>query len=234
MKIAFQVRGAARVWPVLLLMVSQLVWAAVSEDKKRVIEARAKADAELAAQEAECQQRFAVTPCLLEARERHRAIVDPLRRDELMIDERERRQRGAERQEHLKRKALAAREAASAASAIEPLDADSPTSKPLLPIRPRLRSASEQGASVASSPALPAETASESPRAKARHPRSNKHLGAAPDPAAQQRAQERVQQFEERRARVLERNAERNAKKPPAAPLPVPGAVAASAPAGAR
>lgn len=232
MKIALQVRDAARVWPVLLLMTAHLVWAAASEDKKRVIEARAKADAELAAQEAECQQRFAVTPCLLDARERHRAIVDPLRRDELLIDERERRQRGAERQEHLKRKAAAAREAASAASAAEPLDTGASAGKPLLPIRPRLRASSEQEPTAVSDPALASEAASEPVRAKDRHPHGNKRQVAAPDPAAQQRAQERVRQFEERRERVRARNAERNAKKPAAAPLPVPGV--ASAPAAAR
>ena len=232
MKIALQVRSAARAWPVVLLMATQLVWAGASEDKKRVIEARAKADAELASQEAECQQRFAVTPCVLEARERHRAIVDPLRRDELMIDERERRQRGADRQEHLKRKAEAAREAASAASAAEPAETGTPTSKPLLPMRRHLRSDSAQGAAAASGPASVGEAVSEPVRAKARHTHSNKHAGSTPDPAAEQHAQERVRQFEERRARVLERNAERNAKKPPATPLPVPGA--ASAPAAAR
>lgn len=234
MKITLRVRDAARLWPAVLLITTQLVCAAVSEDKKRVLEARAKAEAELAAQEAECRERFAVTPCLLDARERHRAIVEPLRRDELMIDERERRQRGAERQEHLKRKAAAAREAASAASAAESLETGVPSNKPLLPNRPRLRSASEQESAAPSDPAPPQEPASDAVRAKAHRSHSSKRLGTEPSPAAEQRAQERVRQFEERKQRVLNRNAERSAKKPPAAPLPVPGAASASLPASVR
>ena len=79
-----------------MLACCHLAVATVSEDRKRIAEARAQADAALAAQEAECKTRFAVTPCLLDAREQHRAIVDPLRRDQLTLDERERQQRAAE------------------------------------------------------------------------------------------------------------------------------------------
>ena len=205
------------------LMLDQSALAATSQDKKRIAEARAKADADLAAQEAECRTRFAVTPCLLDVREQHRAIVDPLRRDELAIDERERRQRAADRLEHLGRKAEAAREAASAAAAAPtPVVSDSEvkTGKPLLPIRSRLRSESASepmmaGGNAASSP-------STGPPATSRRAHTSKRLTPAPDPQAAQRAEDRVRQAEERRARVLARNAERNAKKPPAAPLPVP------------
>ncbi len=211
------------------LTLSPLAQAAASDDKKRIAEARAKADADLAAQEAECKTRFAVTPCLLDAREQHRAIVDPLRRDELTVDERERRQRAADRLRHLSRKAEAARVAASAAAATAasaPDVSDVTTGKPLLPIRPRLRSGSASepiaGGDAASAP-------SAEPLAKPRREHHSKRLTPAPDPQAAQRAEDRVRQAEERRARVLARNAERNAKKPPAAPLPVPaGAAAAS------
>lgn len=216
-------------WCVLALIaltLSPLAQAAASADKKRIAEARAKADADLAAQEAECKTRFAVTPCLLDARERHRAIVDPLRRDELTVDERERRQRAADRLGHLSRKAEAAREAASV-SASAPDASDVTTGKSLLPIRPRLRSGSASepvaGGDAASAP-------SAEPLAKPRRAHTSKRLTPAPDPQAAQRAEDRVRQAEERRARVLARNAERNAKKPPAAPLPVPaGAAPASA-----
>lgn len=213
-----------------MLACCQLAVATVSEDRKRIAEARANADADLAAEEAECQTRFAVTPCLLDAREKHRAIVDPLRRDQLTVDERERQQRATARREHLSRKAEAAREAASAAAAapaVEASDTGPRTTKPLLPIRPRLRSAE------VSSPEVAGDTVSapviEPPAAKGRRAHSSKRLTPAPDPNATQRAQDRVQQAEERRARVLARNAERKAKKPPAAPLPVPGASASAA-----
>lgn len=216
---------------VAMLVMCQLVGATTfAEDRKRVAEARAKADADLAAQEAECKTRFAVTPCLLDAREKHRAIVDPLRRDQLTVNERERQQRANDRREHLSRKAKAAAEAASAAAATpapEVSDAGSRTTKPLLPIRPRLRSAAASGpdttAEAASAPA------SEPSATKVRRAHSSKRLTPAPDPNAAQSAEDRVKQAEERRARVLARNAERNAKKPQAAPLPVPGAPASAA-----
>lgn len=219
----------------IVLTLSPLAQAATSEDKKRIAEARAKADADLAAEEAECTTRFAVTPCLLDAREKHRAIVDPLRRDELTVDERERRQRAADRLERLSRKAEAARVAASAAAATAasaPEGSDMTVGKPVLPIRPRLRSGSASepiaGADAASAP-------SAEPLAKPRRAHDAKRLTPAPDPQAAQRAEDRVRQLEERRARVLARNAERNAKKPPAATLPVPaGAAAASAPGASR
>ena len=213
-----------------MLACCQLAVATVAEDRKRIAEARAQADAALAAQEAECKTRFAVTPCLLDAREQHRAIVDPLRRDQLTLDERERQQRAADRREHLSLKAAAAREAASAAEAAsspEAADAGTRITKPLLPIRPRLRSAA---ASDAESPAEAASApASEPAPAKLRRAHSAKRLTPAPDPGAAQRAEDRVRQADERRARVLARNAERNAKKPPAPPLPVPGAPASAA-----
>lgn len=213
-----------------MLAVCQLAHATVAQDRKRIAEARAQADAALAAQEVECQTRFAVTPCLLDAREKHRGIVDPLRRDQLTLDERERQQRATDRRAHLSRKADAAREAASvaaAASAPDVADAGARTTKPLLPIRPRLRSA------AASGPQVTGETASapvsEPPPTKVRRAHAAKRLTRAPDPNAAQRAEDRVRQAEERRARVLARNAERAAKKPPAAPLPVPGASASAA-----
>lgn len=229
--------ASTRPWVLALaaLALSQFALAAASEDKKRIAEARARADADLATQEAECQTRFAVTPCLLDAREKHRAIVDPLRRDELTLDERERKQRAADRLGRLSRKAEAAREAAgvaAATSAPELSDTGTRTSKPLLPIRPRLRSGS------ASEPLTTGEAASapsaEPPPAKPRRAHASKRLTPAPDQDAAQRAEDRVRQAEERKARVLARNAERTAKKPPAAALPVPGDAAATTSSPAR
>ena len=212
---------------VAMLACCQLADATVSEDRKRIAEARAKADADLAAQELECQTRFAVTPCLLDAREQHRAIVGPLRRDQLTLDERERQQRAADRRQHLSRKANAAREAASAAAAASASQGPDVGTKPLLPIRPRLRSAAASGPETTEAAASAPVT--EPPPAKQRRAHSSKRLTPASDPGAAQRAGDRVQQAEERRARVLARNAERHAKKPPAAPLPIPGAPASAA-----
>ena len=215
---------------VVMLVCCQMALATVAQDKKRIAEARAQADAELVAQETECQTRFAVTPCLLDARAKHRAIVDPLRRDQLAIDERERQQRARDRLEHLSRKAVAAREAASAAvaaSAPEASDTGTRAGKSLLPIRPRLRSTAAAAPVVSDEKA--SAPASEPPAAKVRRAHTSKRLTPAPDPNAAQHADDRVRLADERRARVLARNAERNAKKPQATPLPVPGAPASAA-----
>ena len=202
--------------------------AAASEDRKRVAQARAQADADLAAQEAVCRQRFAVTPCLLDAREQHRAVVGPLQRDALLIDERERQQRAAVRLRRLERKAEAARRTASAAAAASASQASASaqrTVKATSPIRHRLRSGAEYPAGAGAVTAVDAGSApfGEPPPEQAR---PSKRLTPAPDPSAVQRAEDRVREAEARRARVLARNAERSAKKPPAASLPVPGASA--------
>lgn len=214
-------------WALALLSIGQLAWAADSSDKARINQARAQADAKLAAQEAECQQRFAVTDCVLAAREQHRAVVGPLRRDLLALDERERKQRAAERLERLRDKAESARNAASApVGSAAPSTASEPVTT-VAPIRPRLRLPESAGASQpgaeAAAPAASAPTASRPARQPA------KRLTPAPDPNAAQRAADREREAEAHRASVLKRNAERSAKKPPAAPLPVPGAASSGA-----
>lgn len=233
-------RPASVVVGVAMMVVCLGAVAAASDDKQRVVQARAQADADLAAQEALCSQRFAVTPCLLDAREQHRAIVEPLQRDQFTINERERAQRAAQRLRRLERKADAARRAAptaAAASTPKTSDAAQRTTKAALPVRHRLRSAS--GADDAGAAAVAPDAGSAPPRdplsVPASSARSSKRLTPAPDPSAVQRAEDRVRQAEERRARVQARNAERRAKKPSAAPLHVPGVTApASSPGLAR
>lgn len=202
--------------------------AADSALKQKLNEARAQADAALAAQEVECQTRFAVTPCLLDARARHREATEPIRRDLITLDERAREKRAEQRLQRVRAKSDAASAAAAAKAASAALAETADASKAQPKIRHRLRSASSAGSdAVSAEDAAQGALESSPPEAAASAPKRrppSKRLTAAPDPDAAKRSAERVRDAEARRERVLKRNAERHAKKPPAAPLSVPGA----------
>lgn len=218
-----------------LLVIGPAAWAGDAAEKARIHKARVEADAALAAQEAECRQRFVVTSCLIEARKQHRLVIAPLREESLQIDEKQRKQRAADRAERIRAKT----EAASGASADAPSAAASApstassraTPRPL--IRPRLRSVGPASATpLAEMPAaLPEPPGASSGVAEvmaADPTRAPKRPKPAPNPNALQESTDRLREIEARRDSVLKRNAERAAKKPPAAPLPVPGALPAA------
>lgn len=228
--------GSRTCWlAIALLAIGHAAWAGDAAEKARIHKARVEADAALAAQEAECRQRFVVTSCLIEVRKQHRLVVAPLREESLQIDEKQRKQRAADRAERIRAKT----EAASGSTADAPAVAASasstasPRSAPRPLIRPRLRSVGPASATpLAEMPAaLPASPSASSGVAEvmaADPTRSPKRHTPTPNPNALKESTDRLHEIEARRDSVLKRNAERAAKKPPAAPLPVPGALPAS------
>ena len=191
-----------------------------SSERERISKAKSDADAKLAQKEQECQERFAVTDCLIAARKEHRSAVEPLRKETLALDDKERKQRAAERNERVRAKT----ESASAAAASAGSSADGPT------VRPKIRSADSASASQfgASAVSVPAASSVMPPVImKADKPITPK--AQAPLPGSEDYQTLRVRQAEERRAAVLKKNAERDASKPPAKPLPLPGAAASAA-----
>jgi hypothetical protein len=215
-----------------LLVLSNVAWSSDASEKARINKARAEADATLAAQEAECRQRFVVNACLIEARQQHRAVVGPLKEELLVIEERRRKQRAAERAERIRAKAESAPSAGAAAAssvaAPAPSVASPRSAAPPL-IRPRLRSsapASEDPlADMPSAGPEPAAATSGVADVIAADPkRKSKRLTPMPDPNATKESADRAREIEARRESVLKRNAERAAKKAPSAPLPVPAA----------
>jgi hypothetical protein len=218
---------------VLLTMSAQPAMASDSSDKARINKAKAEADATLAAQEAECRQRFVVNACLIEARKQHRAVVGPLKEELLVIDERQRKQRAADRAERIRAKSEPASGAhdvsASAAGASQPPVA-SPRSAARSSIRPRLRSFGPDSAStpIAEMPAALPQPASAATGVgevmTAESVRTRKRMTPMPKPNALKESTDRARAIEERRDSVLKRNAEKAAKKAPSAPLPVPAA----------
>ncbi len=222
-----------------LLAICQTTWASDASDKARINKARAEADATLAAQEAECRQRFVVNACLIEARRQHRSVVEPLREELILIDERQRKQRAADRADRVRAKTesaatgMADTPAVSAAPAASALTPSASSRRPL--VRAKIRSiapeSDELPAGIAASETEEAiDKPSDSSGAVTEPSRAPKRLTPPPDPNALQKSTERLREIEARRDSVLKRNAERAARKPPSAPLPVPGSPAASQP----
>jgi hypothetical protein len=196
-------------------------WASDASERERINKAKSQADAKLAQKELECQERFAVTDCVLAARKEHRSVVEPLRKESLALDDKERKQRAAERTERLRAKAESASAAASTNAAAS---SDAPS------VRPKIRSAEAASASQlgASGVTMPAASSVMPPLIqKTDKPITPK--AQAPQPGSEDYQTLRVRQAEERRAAVLKKNAERDASKPPAKPLPVPGTAASGA-----
>jgi hypothetical protein len=152
-------------------------------------------------------------------------VVEPLRKESLALDDKERKQRAAERTERLRTKAESASAAASAnAAAASGSGSDAPS------VRPKIRSAEAASASQpgASAATIPAGSSAMPPLIqKTDRPITPK--AQAPQPGSEDYQTLRVRQAEERRAAVLKKNAERDANKPPAKPLPVPGTAASGA-----
>jgi len=206
-----------------VVMAHGTAFASDASERERINKAKSQADAKLVQKELECQERFAVTDCVLAARKEHRSVVEPLRKQSLALDDKERQQRAAERTERIRAKAESASAAASAnASAASGSDVPS--------VRPKIRSAEAASASQlgASGVTLPAVSSVMPPLIqKTDKPITPK--AQAPQPGSEDYQTLRMRQAEERRAAVLKKNAERDASKPPAKPLPVPGAAASGA-----
>lgn len=206
-----------------LAMAHGAAFASDASERERINKAKSQADAKLAQKELECQERFAVTDCVLAARKEHRSVVEPLRKESLALDDKERKQRAAERTERLRTKAESASAAASANAAVA-------SGSDLPSVRPKIRSAEAASASQlgASGVSMPAASSVMPPLIqKTDKPITPK--AQAPLPGSEDYQTLRVRQAEERRAAVLKKNAERDASKPPAKPLPVPGTAASGA-----
>jgi hypothetical protein len=172
-------------------------------ERDRIARERAEVQAALTKQEAACQERFVVTPCVEAARKAEREALARLRRQEVLLDEQQRKQRAAERAQAI-RNSISADEA---------------------------RRRDESGAATASAPvrverAELVETPSRVERARRELP-----IGERPADAATRRTaeQEHIERYDaDRRAAqahreaVEQRNAKRAASGKAAAPLPVP------------
>jgi len=206
-------RGARRVWWLAVLALAATAAHAVDAEPPSDKERREQIDAERAATQAryeravaECERGFVVTSCVNQAKAERRAALDRLSREQMALDDAQRKRRAEERRDRIAQKKAEAAQAASGA-------ASSPRTE-----------------------RIPRESAAAASGAKAERratPRSAEAAAAAASEAAERAsdAQQRREKAQAHEEAVRTRNAERAAQRPPAAPLPVPGAPAASTPA---
>lgn len=181
------------------LLVLEPARADEAAERERIARERSEATARHERQRRECEQRFAVTACVDEARAEHRQTMMGLRRQEALLDEAQRKQRAAERLAAIEQKTRQERGAASSpmqgrASAAEPR-------RPRVPAMAASRPAST--AAVAAAASTPDRREAES-RSRARFDARQREAAARREAAEQRR---------------IERE---KSGKPPAAPLPDP------------
>jgi colicin import membrane protein len=172
-------------------------------ERERIARERADVQAAFTKQEAACQDRFVVTPCIEAARKAERDARARLRRQEVLLDEQARKQRAAERAQAIRNN----------------ISAD------------ETRRRDESSAATASAPvrverAELAETPARVERARRELPVSERPTDVTARRAAEQEHTERYEAdrraAQAHREAVEQRNAKRTASGKAAAPLPVP------------
>jgi hypothetical protein len=180
--------------------------ARVARERERIQAERDRLEALFAAEQARCSERFAVTACVDDVRQRRRAALAAPTAQALALDDAERRERAAARRQAVQDKQRRAAE----------------TPAPTLPL-------AATGVSAAA-PAVPPVTASSAAAQAVAAPRAP---DAAASAAARQRAaasRQRQQDIKAGQARIEAREAARKQGGKAAAPLSVPApARAASA-----
>jgi colicin import membrane protein len=213
-------RGTRRGWVVVALSAAAMAAHAADDElsdrahREQIDAERAAAQARYEQAIAECERRFVVTSCVDQAKAERRATLDRLSREQMVLDDAQRKRRAEERREQIAaKKARQAQQAQQAQEAATREAASSPT----LPRKPRPSTAPASG----TKPARRIE------------PRSSEAAAAAAAEAAERAAdsQQRRERAQAHAEAVRRRNAERAAERVPAAPLPVPGTSAAGTPA---
>jgi colicin import membrane protein len=185
---------------------------ATAAERARLKSERATVELAFKAEEKACYGKFAVNDCLSVAKARRRTAMSDLRRQEISINDAERKRKAAQRirddEEH---------------AAAERRRDESQRAKAVESDKQRQRDAADKAATRASQDATrPAKAAQrqeqlEKHKAEQDAARSRK---ASEEAHNRERYERRLAQAEERRAKLEKKLAER--QKPPAAPLPTP------------
>jgi colicin import membrane protein len=191
--------------------------AALRDEHARIARERADAEARFGARQRECQTHFIVTSCVDDAKRDRRDILARLRREQNALDERQRKEKTAERSEEIRRKAEA--DAARSPPAQDTGPRESSRLKARRPV-PVEADTAERPLDAASVPKP------RSPRAPSKPVLGS--LPKSPPRSAEDIARSRAtfdaaqQEAAAHRAEVEARNAARAARRKPAAPLPLP------------
>ncbi|HVO07007.1 MAG TPA: hypothetical protein VMT83_09505 [Burkholderiaceae bacterium] len=202
--------GTQHRWLLVLGLVGAMTARAAEGDAVSDKARREQLDAQRSAAEAryeravrECERGFVVTSCVDKAKAERRATLDRISREQMAIDDAQRKRRADERRQRIAEKqaqqALRGGASAPEAEVRAPRATPAPASSPKPGRRIEQRPAEEEAAAQA-------EAARRAAQSQERRERAQAHAEA-----------------------VRQRNAERAAQRPPAAPLPAPGASAASA-----
>lgn len=151
-------------------------------ERQRITAERARIEAEFEQDHKACYQKFAVNDCISDARAKRREQMADLRRQELVLNDAERRRRAAERLEEIEKKTAEKR--AATASAPAP-------------------------AASAPAPAAAASAPASAPRA-ARAPREPKQPRQLDTGTNARRYNERLEEAEQHKGEVRKRAAERS------------------------
>jgi colicin import membrane protein len=187
----------------------------------RINAQRERAEAEYAAQEKACYSRFAVNDCIETARKRRRDALADLRRQEVALNDAERRRRAAERLRDIEARQAEQRTpapvpvpapgAAVSRDGAAPPAGAAPVARSANPA-PAASSSADRGKAAPTAPAA-------SPRSAARTPTTPTARTAAQSQENAQRYEERVLQAQQHKNRVQQKAAESNKASKP---LPVP------------
>lgn len=181
-----------------------------ADERERIARERAQVQATFEAQEAQCQQRFVVTPCIDAARRAERDALARLRRQEVLLDEQARKRRAAQRTQAIRESIREDEEHRRAERAAAAGRAEPTERADLAPTPAR----SERARRETVIPAPAERTENEADRKAGEQER-----------VARREAEQRAVQAH--REAVEARNAQRAASgKAPAAPLPVPSGAA--------
>jgi hypothetical protein len=178
----------------------------IDAERKRLQEERAKVEAEYKADEKACYAKFAVNSCLDKAKAKRREAVSDLRRQEISLNDAERKRKAAERERSIEDRANAVKPPASGQA-----DADRQ-------LRANERAA-ERAQQAASAPAKAAEREKQVEKREAEIKASAQRRQQDAAQAAKEH-ERRVAEAKEREENMKRRQAER--KKPPASSLADP------------
>lgn len=116
-------------------------------ERTRIAAERRTIETRFAAEEAACRERFVVTPCVDGVRARRREALSPLRHQELLLDDAERKRRAAARIDGIEARRAAAAARPAPAPRAEPLPRPPPAATPA-PL-PRPAKPADDGAEAA-------------------------------------------------------------------------------------
>jgi hypothetical protein len=209
--------------PALLLLAGLSVHAQAVDDqaeRARIQAERTAAEQRFAGEDKACRARFAVTGCVNKARRQLNAALADLRRQELVLNEAERKRQAAQRQQELDERAAPERQQEAAERRAKALQEQQARESRFNEKAARRAAEQQEHAAHPRPPKAP-----NGPPAPQGTPRGVRNLNT-PQPDASQAARNRakyearLREAEEHRKAVQERAARRS--KPPASALPAP------------